>query len=51
MLVEEEAKTKQASTGDGKSINIAEASGGECQVKHAEASGGECQVKQAEARR
>merc|ERR1719186_425203 len=39
MLVEEEDKTKQASTGDGKQINLVEASGGECQVKQTEASG------------
>merc|ERR1719186_1180312 len=40
MLVEEEAKTKQASTGEGKQINLVEASGGECHVNQTEASGG-----------
>merc|ERR1719186_1948384 len=40
MLVEEEAKTKQASTGEGKHINLVEASGGECHVNQTEASGG-----------
>merc|ERR1719186_1344753 len=52
MLVEEEDKTKQASTGDGKQINLAEASGGGSQgslVTLTEASGGEYQVKQTEA--
>merc|ERR1719186_2347946 len=39
MLVEEEAKTKQASTGEGKQINLVEASGGECHVNQTEASG------------